>query len=155
MIDIKPVGGYIPYELDKVIERELEKEIKKTLADFQTATSTWRNQPDFQIETGKERAAVFTDDEIFGYVDEGTRPHEIKPRYAKALRFNASFVPKTVPNRLKAGAGGSGPPVVYSQGVQHPGNKPRNITKIIADRSQRRFVKAVDGAIIRLRNIGK
>lgn len=155
MIEIKPVGGYIPYELDKIIKRELEKEIEKTLADFKTATSTWRNQPDFQVLIDKEYAIVGTDDEIFGYVDEGTKAHEIKPRYAKALRFNATFTPKTTPNKLKAGKGASGPPVVFSQGVQHPGNKPRNITKIIAARSYRRFVKALDSAIIRLRNIGK
>jgi len=153
MINIKPVGGYLPLELDKVIDRQMAVEVKKTLEDFRTATKTWRNQPLFEVEKGKFRAVVFTRDEIFGYVDLGTKPHEIRPKYASALRFNSMFQPKTVPNRLKAGKGASSPPVVFAQVVRHPGNEPRNISILIGKRSQRRFVKALDSAIIRERNL--
>lgn len=155
LVEIKPVGGYLPIELEKVIKRELEKEAKKILKDFETATATWVNKPEFQVLMDSEYAIVGTDDEIFGYVDEGTRPHRIEPRYAKALRFNSLFVPKTKPNTLKAGGGASSPPVVFSQGVNHPGNEPRNITELISQRSQRRFVKSVDSAIVRMEQLRK
>lgn len=155
MIDIKPVGGYKPLELQKIIQRQLDIELKKTKADFETATKTWQHKPVFEVERGLERAAVFTRDEIFGYVDLGTKPHEIRPRFAKALRFNSLFQPKTQPNRLKSGAGASSPPVVFAQVVHHPGNEPRNISILIGKRSQRRFVKALDSAIIRERNLRK
>jgi len=52
------------------------------------------------------------------FVEYGTRPHEITPRAAKALRFAVGG------NRRLSGSPRSGAPVVFARRVHHPGTKP-------------------------------
>lgn len=65
----------------------------------QTTTRVTRSGPRIHIE-----AAVDTD--YARFVSEGTRPHVIRPRSARALRFT------------------SGGRVVYARKVNHPGTQP-------------------------------
>lgn len=53
------------------------------------------------------------------YLEHGTRPHEITPRAARALRFAASPA-----GRRLSGAPRVGAAVVFAKRVHHPGSKP-------------------------------
>lgn len=115
---------------------------KEILADYKRATRTWEHQPNMinvvDITSRGGEGMVGTDDEIFGYVDAGTRAHWIVPRRAKALRFWTGGSPKTTPNALQSGAGRMGSNLVFSMRVWHPGIKPRRFTENIQKRAEKR-----------------
>jgi len=105
---------------------------KEALRLFRGTVRTWRRKPTFQALTevrgGDVSILVGTDDEIYSYVDKGTRPHIIRPRNARRLQFNSVFTPKTTPGSLQSGAGGSKPPTVYALEVLHPDTQARGFT---------------------------
>lgn len=58
-------------------------------------------------------------------VEFGTKPHEIRPRRAKALRFPGSGVPTTLSGRVRSGSAralGNGA-YVFAKAVRHPGTR--------------------------------
>ena len=144
---------------DKAITEALEKEAQAIANDivleFTLATATWKHQPKYEkiVQVGPSSIEILvgTDDEIFGYVDKGTRPHMIYPVKAKALAFPSIFVPKSTPGALVSGAGFSGGATVFAGAVHHPGTKPRNITKQIhrmfSQKTRRRMEKALSNGV--------
>ncbi len=127
--------------------REVKKQYKKT-------TQTWKRKPEFEILiglTGKDASVlVGTDDKIFRYVDEGTRPHIIRPVRAKRLRFKSGYRAKTRPGKIGSQSGGAFGDTVYAQMVRHPGSKARGFSPTIQKRRRkpftRRMVKAMQTA---------
>jgi hypothetical protein len=122
-------------EIPDVLNDVAEEMGREALRLFRGTVRTWRRKPTFQVLTeargGDVSILVGTDDEIYGYVDRGTRPHVIRPRNARRLRFNSVFTAKTTPGSLQSGAGGSKPPTVYALEVLHPGTQPRGFTERI------------------------
>jgi hypothetical protein len=74
---------------------------------------------------------VTTDDEIYNYVDKGTRAHIIRPRNANVLAFQGGYQAKTMPRVIASRPGGRSGPTVYAMEVHHPGTKAREFSKII------------------------
>jgi len=145
----RPLGPQFEAALNKVIEAEA----KAVVREYEITTRTWKKRVKFEVKvTPFETLTVGTDNEIYGYVDKGTRPHIIRPKKAKALRFNTVFRAKTIPNQLTARAGLSAPPVAIRMEVHHPGNEPRNFTKLIAQRSEARFSRNIARAMKTLRS---
>ena len=112
----------------KEIEREAMRRYRRT-------TSTWGHKPEFKAlvdesDTGFEML-IGTDDPAWNWTDQGTRPHIIRPRVAKRLRFLSSFTAKTAPGSLTAGKGGSGGAVAFRLLVHHPGTRARHFTALI------------------------
>lgn len=61
------------------------------------------------------------------YLEYGTRPHIIRPRNARVLRFPAKGVPTTLGGRVRTSAArklGNGA-FVFAKVVHHPGTKPQ------------------------------
>jgi hypothetical protein len=75
--------------------------------------------------------AVDTFDEIYEMVHEGTRPHLIRAKKKKTLKFQGTYSAKTTPGVIQSKSGGSSGPSLYRQVVRHPGFKGRNFTKPI------------------------
>lgn len=136
---------------------ELEKAAKQAekgmLKDYQSGVSTWSHKVRFNSETtinpnGGLSIIVDTDDEIYTYVHEGTRAHDIKPRRAKRLRFLNTYTAKTIPGVIQSRSGGSSGSVVYSRGVRHPGFPGRYFSKPIRRKwqplLQRQLQRALD-----------
>ncbi len=130
--------------------RDVKKEYEKT-------TKTWKKKPEFEVLIGLTRGPgggasvlVGTDNEIYGYVDEGTRPHIIRPVRASRLRFKSGYKAKTQPRKIGSQAGGAFGDTVYAMQVRHPGNKPREFSPTIQKRRRkpftRRMVKAMQKA---------
>lgn len=117
----------------------------QVIADYRKATSTWEHQPVFRIMARTARVGnrftsvdVGTDDEIFGYVDLGTKPHVIRPKNGKVLAFKTGGSPKTRPNRLLATGGSAGTDQAFAKEVHHPGTKARNFSKLLYTKHSQR-----------------
>jgi hypothetical protein len=121
------------------------------VVDFAFTTATWKHQPKFErlVQVGPDQIAILvgTDDEIYGYVNDGTRPHPIYPKRAKRLRFQPVYTAKTVPGSMTSRAGGPSGPFVYSMGVQHPGTQPRNFDEKIEKETKPRFKSRMEQAM--------
>lgn len=121
----------------RAIKVSLDKAAKETVVQFKRTTKTWDKQPEFTITNdGEFGRIVGTENEIYDYVTHGTRPHVIRPVAAQNLAFATVSVAKTIPNVLDSGSGGSGGPVAFAMVVNHPGTKPRNFEKLVADTVQ-------------------
>lgn len=137
----------------EAIAKEMERESRAVVREYTITTRTWKRKVRFEVNIFPDGEMVIgTDNPIFGYVDEGTRPHIIRPRLAKALRFNTVFRAKTVPNQITARPGMSAPPVAIRMEVHHPGTEARNFTKLIAKRSETRFSKNIAKAMKTIRS---
>ena len=97
--------------------REMEKDVKGA---FEDAISTWKHQPTWRgyvrIAATNIYISVGTADEIFKYVDQGTKAHIIRPVNAKVLHW--------------VDADGENH---FAKEVHHPGMKAQNISKTIHD----------------------
>jgi len=175
------VTGYVPKQLFKIDEIRLEllnalrAEGRQIKRDFQKSTRTWKNKPKFEMKVSLRRAVgegsvtVWTDNEIYGYVNHGTGiwsgrgKYPIRPkvrrrgprgrfrRGAGSLAFPSKFGPKTRPGHINAGSGSSGGPMVLTKLVMHPGIRPRKFDQAIANRINKtgRFQRRIDRAIVR------
>ncbi len=84
--------------------RKVGTEVKK---DYEKTTKTWKHKPKFEVSVSLKQPGptliVETDDEIYGYVDKGTKPHLIfagiytGKSNKKALAFPSKFGAKTRP----------------------------------------------------------
>lgn len=149
-VQIKPIGKLSPLpDLMAIIRPVIAKEVKAVKREYQITVRTWKRKPDFEVTQDPDSAEVSTDNPIYGYVDKGTKPHIIRPKTAKTLRFNtAGFVSKTVAGRLSPRAGRSAkPPTAYPMEVRHPGTKARGFSELIAKRSIARLTKNINKAI--------
>jgi len=141
-----------PKGIDLAIIKVVDKEASDTRKDFQRTTRTWKSKPDFYIRVrGKQSREVYTTNIIYSYVEGGTKPHVIRVRFAKTLRFNTSgFKPKSRPNSIASyGGAAAQPPTAFPKQVQHPGMKARNYVKLIQAKSQKRFKQNMDKVFAR------
>jgi hypothetical protein len=141
------------YELQAAIEKVAD-DIQD---DFEKTTETWEHPVKFEKITdvsGNLSALVGTDDEIYGYVDKGTRAHRIYPkrpggRLAFAWAGPGSYSAKTTPNVIGSQGGGASGDMVAFPYVNHPGTKARNFDKIIMKKWQPRFTRRMQDAMKR------
>lgn len=132
--------------------RKVARAVKK---DYEATTATWTKPIEFEmiIALGKTKAEflVGTDNEIYGYIDEGTKPHIIRPKKAKMLRFMAGSQPKTTPGILKSGSGAAGSTEVFSRGVMHPGTNARRFSEVINKKHKKAFKDEMHKSMARAR----
>jgi hypothetical protein len=138
------------------IEKAADTFSKDILLEFEITTATWEHQVKFEREISVGPASidilVGTDDEIYRYVDEGTRPHMIYPKGDYPLRFQSGYNAKTTPGLISSKYGGSFGDVVYARGVSHPGTKAREFDKNITKKMGRPFRVAMEKAMRDARN---
>ena len=133
-----------------ILLNEVRKVGTQIKADFEKTTATWDHKVVFEEQislSGGPQVEVYTTDKIYGYVDRGTRPHIIRPVKAKALRFQSGYKAKTMPGVIGSQGGGSFGDTVFSKGVQHPGNAPRNFSKEIEKAWTPKFKRAMEAAM--------
>jgi hypothetical protein len=133
-----------------IVQTVLAQEAKAVKREYEITVKTWKRKPVFTITNkGGGRYDVKTDSKIYGYVDYGTRPHIIRPRRAKALRFfGVGFVSKTVPGKLYPRAGrAASSGLQFRQFVRHPGFPGRGFTEMIAKRSRARLKRELQKAL--------
>lgn len=131
----------------KAAELGLEDAAKEALKDFEATTATWEHKPAFTMKKFGDGYEIGTRDEIYGYVDLGTRPHIIRPRRAKRLRFSPGSRAKTSPGRIGSSSGKGGSGAVFAKQVNHPGNKPRGFSKLIKRKWESRLQQYIQKRI--------
>ena len=160
MILFKPIKPRKPFQSSiyrteiKEASQKIAKGIEK---DFAKTYRTWKHKPKFKttIEgpgTKGVSITVATEDEIYAYVDQGTKKHAIFPRHKKALAWpKGRFVAKTTPNLIssKAGVRPSGKKKIVRKGVMHPGTQARNFSKLIAAKWKPEFNSEMSAALKR------
>jgi hypothetical protein len=144
---------FVPKSLgmDKVkraVTNALDGAAEGAKVDFETTTATWQHKVDFAIDKhAEDKRVVGTDDEIYGYVNEGTRPHLIVA-HGKALAFpGGGFRPKTRVKVIGSNAGSKGGATVFRPKVQHPGTDARKFDEAIAEKWSRQLPIVMQRAI--------
>lgn len=154
MIRLKPI--LIPRNLAtdaakmrRAVKNGMEAAAKAVKADFGVTTQTWQHKPEFEIDRPSDFERVIgTDDEIYKFVDEGTRPHIIAPKPGKALVFLAGGRPKTVPKAIRSNKGATGNTIVYTRAaVQHPGTVAREFVETIGEKWDERLADNLQRSI--------
>lgn len=101
-------------------------------ANLIAVVATWETKLTFSIQraapikrlilVGGQGDAV----KVWGYVDQGTKPHLIFPKEGKLLAFKPGYSPRTRPiANFNTGSGKASGETVFSRGVAHPGTKAR------------------------------
>ena len=125
-------------------------------ADYEKTVSTWKNKPKFDMQISLSpvpQTEVSTVDEIYRYVDQGTRPHLIwagiytGKSNKKVLAFSGKSTPKTTPGVIGSSGGSRGTVDTFRPYVEHPGGKARNFSKEIEKIWQPKFKRAMEGAM--------
>lgn len=127
--------------------RKVGTQIKQ---DFEKTTQTWDHKPKFETLvslSGGPTVLVETNDEIYHYVSEGTKPHTIRPTRARVLAFPGVYNAKTTPGVLEARSGGSSGDMVYTKEVRHPGTQPRKFDELIAKKWQSKFKREMESVM--------
>ena len=138
----------------KAMQAATYKSAGLALRDLQSTTRTWVHQPKFDVtitqQGGDYSVIAGTDDEIYSYVDAGTKAHEIKPKRSKYLRFSSGYKAKTRVGIIGSIPGGAFGSDVYSKGVFHPGFPGRKFTETIAKRRQVTTVQEISQSIAKV-----
>ena len=132
--------------------RKQATEIKK---EFEKTTATWKTDVEFEqaisLKGPGPELLVFTDNEIYGYVNNGTEEHIIQPKRAKALAFQwggkGSYTPKTTPRVIGSKRGGPSGPMVSRAWVLHPGSEGRHFDDEIEKKTRPQFKRAMEKAM--------
>ena len=139
-------------KLRRAIENGLTGAAKATKVDFDVTTQSWSKRPTFTIESEPGKRTVATENEVYGYVDEGTKPHLITAKSPnKPLTFGVGGSPKTTPRVIGSYSGRKGTTIVRAQVVHHPGSAARDFSETIKEKWDRELVnilqRAVDSAV--------
>lgn len=152
---IKPSRAFQSSVFRDEMKKEMESLAKDVQQDFERTTSTWKHRVKFSKKVSAGASAggisieVNTKDKIYGYVDEGTKPHVIKAKRGKRLAFSSKFVPKTESNVILSVPGSKGKVDTFRKQVHHPGTEARHFSKVIAKSFKPQFKKAIKNALER------
>ena len=156
------IGSRISQDWGKAAEKEIKRAIENTkkpvLKEFEQVVADWEHKPKFiaaRVGHSIQVRPAGRDAKIYRFVNDGTRPHKIRPRNKPFLSFvtggPGSYIPKTKPVGQFGGPGiVQGGTRVYAQEVDHPGNKPRNFDSRIANKMAPVLAKAIRDAIQRV-----
>lgn len=137
-----------PRKLARAVTNALDGAAKGALVDFKTTTATWDHQPAFDIQSpSADQRVVGTDDDIYGYVTGGTKPHVIVA-HGKGLAFpGGGFRPKSRPRYIGSNKGSKGGAIIVRPKVHHPGTTAREFEQTIAEKWQKELPITMQRAI--------
>lgn len=154
MIRINPVvpnklHGFDPKLAQQAIETALDMAAEDIRIDFQVTAQTWNNQPKFEIEVIPDGRKIFTDNPIYGYVNDGVSPHVITAKNTPRMVFFAEgFKPKTRPGKIASYKGKTASKnLVMPVKVNHPGIQAREFSEVIKKKWLKEFPRIVARAI--------
>lgn len=128
-----------PAKLSRALTNALNGVALDIQTDMRVTVQTWEHKPSFPIGSPSDyRRIIATDDAVYAYVNDGTRPHRILPK-GKMLRFRTPFQSKTLPNQIMSRGGSVGSAEVFSRGVNHPGTKARQFDITIKQKWDKQF----------------
>lgn len=152
---------------DSVMRQELKSVVEDTSIElkgyFEGVVKAWTTKVRFRRVTrvspyliSARVFAVGKNKNIWQYVDEGTKPHVIKPKNAPRLSFKLGYSARTAPGvgkggspNANAGTGQATGDRVFAMQVQHPGTKARQFAKTFNARLSPSYTRRIEAAIRR------
>jgi hypothetical protein len=145
------------------VRAAVDSDVKLQLIQaFNLRVANWEHKPEFKAmkRVSQKGTTVYVyptgeNANIWRYVSEGTRPHEIRPKGAGyPLKFAwggpGSYKPKTKPPGKFGGPGiVQNAETTMLMVVHHPGNEPRNFEKGISEDFTPKFRRIVENAMRR------
>lgn len=142
----------------KVLRTEMEKYAPFIKKDFERLVQPWEGDkpgftPVLKSQTGQITIEIrVTGSKLakdkFKWLNLGTKPHTIRARRAKYLRFQTGYQPGSKPNQTFTSkprkADGA---FVQKKQVHHPGFPARNWSKLIVDAHQKPFERWMEAAM--------
>lgn len=136
------------------IEKATYKAAGLLLRDLEATVRTWDKKPTFDLTITRDGSdysvTAGTDNEIYGYVDQGTEAHPIVPKRSKYLKFSSGYRAKTRVGVIGSYNGGSFGSDVFSRGVLHPGFPGRKFTEKIQKRRQTTVAQEIGAGIAKI-----
>ena len=129
------------------INKNVAKQQKIFARDVKKATAAWKTPLELELDDDNGSVTISTDDDRYKWVDEGTKPHEIRPVRAKVLRFTSGSGVRSEIARRKAKGARRDVGVTYATSVSNPGIRPRSITERVMANRRPRILSSVDDAI--------
>lgn len=144
---------------DEVFMKLSEEAAEKTANDmelaFEMTVATWNEKPTFvklfNFNDNEIEFLIGTDSEIYGYVNNGTREHDIFPVSAPVLVFKSGYKAKTMPGVMSAGAGGAYGDNVFAAYTHVKGIQPRGFEKAISKEFSSIWAGRLSGAMRKAR----
>lgn len=127
------------------VEREIKKEFKKTV-------ETWEHDVEFQTKIsliGGPSVKVWTEDQIYGWVNDGTPEHPIAAKNKPELAYRRGFKSKTVPRKISSRVGKTFGRMVRKKAVVHSGIVPREFDEVLKEKYTPKFIIHAEEAIIK------
>ena len=154
---IKPAKFEIKAFTD-AFEKAAKKIAKEIKVEFEITTIGWDTDVHFEelvsIGPNSVDILVATDNEIYGYVNDGTSPHKIRAKSGKRLAFMwggpGSYQAKTAPGKkVHNPAGGNvvGGKFTRPMIVDHPGSEGRGFDKLITKEFKPKYKRAMEKAM--------
>lgn len=132
----------------QAIENALNETALAIKVDYSVTVQTWKRKPTFKIEKPDQYTRdIYTENEIYGYVSEGTDPHPIRARNKPMLVFQANYAAKTTPRVIASKQGGPYGPWRTAYEVQHPGFPGREFPEVINDKWEKQWPTQLQRAI--------
>lgn len=146
----KGVGTWDTLRLMRTLENSLDACAAGARVDFQATVETWDKKPEFKIGKKPLERTVYTENEIYAYVNDGTRPHTIQPKNPDGalVFFKDGFKPKTRVKGLYSNKGRKADKnLVFLKHVDHPGTEARNYDVAVEEKWQKRMVEIMQRSI--------
>jgi hypothetical protein len=134
-------------ELEATIQAILDSSANEVKQEFEKTVASWAEKPEFVVESAQFTRQIYTVNQVYDWVNNGTVPHAIFPVNKLALRFAIDGSPKTVPGFLGSGNGSKGSTFVFSRGVYNPGVTARDFDVTIAEEWSERLPDRMQAAI--------
>ena len=147
VVDINFDFDEISENIKKYTQKELLKQQKINVREIKRATASWSKPVELNIDESDESATIEIEDDRYRWVDEGTKPHEIKPKNARALRFLPGNRVRAEIARRKQNAAQRDVNTVFSKAVNNPGIRPRSITEKILAKRRKAIFSAIEDAV--------
>lgn len=153
MIKLKAIKpGRDPFDTAayrRALKQGLDTTARHVKEQFERTTATWQHSVSFSIDSPSDHERIIgTDDDVYGYVDDGTRPHVIVA-HGRVLTFGPGSQAKTRPRVVGSGSGGGGGATIFRPRVSHPGTEPREFSETIGEEAEQRLAddlqQAIDG----------
>lgn len=126
-------------EVIQAIDDGLMISIEDAKVLFALTYHSWEAYPIFEqkgprtIQSDRE-VEYSTDNEVYGWLDDGTPAHTITATKASALSFFTDSIPKTKKSQLMSGAGFKGSDWMRKKEVHNPGVEARDFSEKVAER---------------------
>ena len=133
----------VPDAAERAMQQYINEDVYPA---FMKTIETWDHKPNFDKSVKREGFNIVgecsTDDDVYGWVNNGTSPHPIFAVKSERLHFQTGFTPKTKPRWIGSKSGGKSGDWVHPRSVQHPGIKdPRKFDETIANDTQKLVVE--------------